>query len=86
MPRQSAKFLVLALCLGVLAASVACDKKWDFECTAVWTDNGTEVWRKVFTYPTMDNENAATARCKEEMLEARPRGANQATCKCVGVE
>jgi hypothetical protein len=77
------------LALGLLCAlvsSLACDRKWDFECTAVWTDDGAEVWRKVFTYPQMEDENAATARCKEEMLEARPKGANAATCKCVGID
>lgn len=76
--------LCLALCAGLFIG--ACDRKWDFECTAVWTDDGTEVWRKVFTYPEMEHETAATARCKEEMLEARPKGANAATCKCVGKE
>jgi hypothetical protein len=77
--------LVAALVCG-LAASLACDRKWDFECTAVWNDDGVEVWRKVFTYPEMADENAATARCKEEMLEARPKRANAATCHCVGIE
>ncbi|MFO7561464.1 MAG: hypothetical protein R6X02_02375 [Enhygromyxa sp.] len=74
--------LIFGLGLGLLA----CDRKWDFECTAVWTDNGKEVWRKVQTYPQMDHEKAATQRCKEEMLEARPRGADQAVCECKGVE
>jgi hypothetical protein len=69
-----------------LALNMACDRKWDFECTAVWTDDGREVWRKVITYPEMADETAATAHCKEEMLEARPKGANAATCHCVGIE
>lgn len=81
------RVLILALgLLGGLASTLACDRKWDFECTAAWTDGGVEVWREVFTYPQMENEQAATARCKEEMLEARPKGANAATCKCVGIE
>ena len=74
--------LLLGFGLGLLA----CDRKWDFECTAVWTDDGKEVWRKVFSYPQMEDENAATARCKEEMLEARPRGADAAVCECKGIE
>lgn len=74
--------LLLGFGLGLLA----CDRKWDFECTAVWTDSGKEVWRKVFTYPQMEDENAATARCKEAMLEARPRGADTAVCECKGIE
>jgi hypothetical protein len=69
-----------------LGLNLACDRKWDFECTAVWSDDGKEVWRKVFTYPEMADETSATARCKEEMLEARPKGANAATCHCVGIE
>jgi hypothetical protein len=84
--RRPLTSIALGLCLGGLTASVACDRKWDFECTAIWTDDGKEVWRKVYNYPQMDSETAATARCKEEMLEARPRGANYAECKCVGVE
>ena len=44
------------------------------------------MWRKVFTYPQMEDENAATARCKEAMLEARPRGADTAVCECKGIE
>jgi hypothetical protein len=69
-----------------LALNLGCDRKWDFECTAVWADDGKEVWRKVFTYAELPDESAATARCKEEMLEARPKGANAATCHCVGIE
>ncbi|WP_146155630.1 hypothetical protein [Enhygromyxa salina] len=70
--------------LGGLLMSAACDRKWDFECTATWSEDGVEVWRKVYTYPEMDTEQAATARCKEEMLAARPKRANSAICKCVG--
>ena len=76
--------VLAAALLGSAIVGLGCDRKWDFECTAVWTDDGEEVWRKVFTYPQMDSETAATARCKEEMLDARPKGANAATCKCVG--
>lgn len=76
----------LGLLLGFGLGLVACDRKWDFECTAAWTDDGKEVWRKTFTYPQMEDENAATARCKEEMLEARPRGADTAVCECKGIE
>lgn len=76
----------VGLLLGFGLGLGACDRKWDFECTAVWNDDGKEVWRKVFTYPQMEDENAATARCKEEMLEARPRGANAAVCECKGIE
>jgi hypothetical protein len=83
MARQLVSF---ALLLGFGLGLFACDRKWDFECTAVWTNNGKEVWRKVFTYPQMEHENAATARCKEEMLEARPRGADAAVCECKGIE
>lgn len=78
--------LLLALTLGLGLGSSACDRKWDFDCDAAWTDNGKEVWRKQFHYPQMDTEQAATAQCKKEMLEARPRGANQAVCECKGVE
>ena len=77
---------IVGLLSGLGLGLLACDRKWDFECTAFWTDNGKEVWRKVLTYPQMDNENAATQRCKEEMLEARPRGADTAVCKCQGIE
>jgi hypothetical protein len=76
----------VGLLLGFGLGLGACDRKWDFECTAVWNDDGKEVWRKVLTYPQMEDENAATARCKEEMLEARPRGANTAVCECKGIE
>jgi hypothetical protein len=76
----------IGLFLGLGLGLFACDRKWDFECTAVWNDDGKEVWRKVFTYPQMADENAATARCKDEMLEARPRGANSALCECKGIE
>ena len=76
----------VGLLLGFGLGLAACDRKWDFECTAVWNDDGKEVWRKVFTYPQMEDENAATARCKEEMLEARPRGADAAVCECKGIE
>jgi hypothetical protein len=76
----------IGLFLGFGLGLFACDRKWDFECTAVWNNNGKEVWRKVFTYPQMADENAATARCKEEMLEARPRGADSALCECKGIE
>ncbi len=77
---------VLALLLGLGLGLGACDRKWDFACSAVWTDNGKEVWRKDFTYPQMTDEKAATARCKEDMLEARPRGADAAVCECKGIE
>ena len=71
--------------LGVLVALAGCERKWDFECTAVWTKRtGEEVSREVYNYPQMDSEYAATARCKEEMLESRPKGGKEATCKCVG--
>ena len=73
--------------LGVLVALAGCERKWDFECTAVWTKRtGEEVSREVYNYPQMDTEYAATARCKEEMLENRPKGGKEATCKCVGQE
>jgi hypothetical protein len=80
------RLAALGLLLGFGLGLLACDRKWDFECTAVWNDDGKEVWRKVFTYPQMADENAATARCKEEMLEARPRGADAAVCECKGIE
>jgi hypothetical protein len=69
-----------------LLASLACDRKWDFECTATWTNDGVEVWRKVYVYPEMADEHAATARCKEAMLEAKPKRANAAVCQCTGQE
>lgn len=83
MPRLLA---TVGLLFGFVLGLAACDRKWDFECTAVWTDDGKEVWRKVMTYPQMEHEQAATARCKEEMLDARPRGANAAVCECKGIE
>lgn len=70
----------------IIALLTSCERKWDFDCTAVWTKRGKEVSRDVYTYPQMDHETAATARCKEEMLATRPKGANAATCKCVGKE
>ena len=79
MPRIT--ITILGVCLLV---SLACDRKWDFECTAAWNKGSVEVWRKVYVYPEMPDEHAATARCKEEMLEARPKRANSAVCKCVG--
>lgn len=85
-PRRA--LLALAALLGGLSglALTACDKTWDFECKAEWTDDGEKVWDKTYTYAQMADENAATARCKEEMLEARPKGANAAVCKCTGIE
>ncbi len=71
--------------LGLLAAT-ACDKKWDFECKAEWHQGDVKVWHDTFTYPEMVDEKAATARCREDMLEARPKRANSAICKCVGVD
>ncbi|NVB43755.1 hypothetical protein G6O69_38505, partial [Pseudenhygromyxa sp. WMMC2535] len=62
-----------------LLASLACDRKWDFECTAVWVDRkGAELSREVYSYPQMADERGATARCEKEMLEARPRGGKSA--------
>ena len=55
---------------GLAAASVGsgCDRKWDFECTAVWeARDGTELSRKVHNYGQMDSEQAATEKCKEEI-------------------
>ena len=86
MPRSSPLALTLSLLLGLLAA-LACDRTWDFECTAVWEKrDGTELSREVKLYPQMDDENAATARCKDEMLAKPPKGAKAATCHCVGKE
>jgi hypothetical protein len=75
--------------LGVcLLMSLACDRdrKWDFECTAAWSQGGVEVSRKVYTYPQMADEHAATKRCKDEMLESKPKRANSAVCHCIGQE
>ena len=81
-----AGFLSLGLTLG-LVASLACDRKWDFECTAVWEQrDGKELSREVYTYTQMADENTASARCKEQMLEARPKRGKSATCHCVGKE
>ncbi|PRQ00560.1 hypothetical protein [Enhygromyxa salina] len=66
--------------------SLGCDRKWDFECTAAWSEDGVEVWQKVYSYPQMQDEHAATAQCKQEMLEAKPKRANSAVCHCVGQE
>ncbi len=77
---------IVGLLLGFGLGLAACDRKWDFACEAVWTDNGKEVWRKQLSYAQMDNENAATERCKKDMLEARPKGADTAVCECKGVE
>ena len=77
---------VLALTLGALTG-LGCDQKWDFECTAVWeTRKGEELTRETYTYPQMESENAATTRCKEKMLEERPKRGKSATCHCVGKE
>ena len=83
-----AHFVTLAVA-GLVASTVglACDRKWDFECTAVWeARDGTELSREVHTYPQMDSEQAATAKCKDEMLESRPKRGKAATCHCVGKE
>jgi hypothetical protein len=84
--RRAVVFSGLVISLGFGLGSLGCDRRWDFVCDAVWTDDGKEVWREQFEYPKMDTEQAATARCKEEMLEARPKGANAAVCKCKGVD
>lgn len=80
---------VSALCGSLLGLVLGggCDRKWDFECSAAWSDNkGVELWSEVYTYPQMDTEQAATAKCKAAMLEARPKRGKQALCKCVGKE
>lgn len=83
------KTLVIAALVASFGAGLglACDRKWDFECTAVWEKrSGEELSRETYTYTQMDSENAATARCKQEMLDARPKGGKSATCHCVGTE
>ncbi|MCA9699834.1 MAG: hypothetical protein KC431_20080 [Myxococcales bacterium] len=81
-----ATVLGVSLSLGLLA-SLACDRKWDFECTSVWEGRtGNELARKVYSYPQMADEQAATARCEEDMLKDRPKGGKAATCHCVGQE
>jgi len=71
--------------VGAVWFGFACDRKWDFECTAVWeARDGTELSREIHSYAQMDSEQAATARCKEQMLESRPKRGKAATCHCVG--
>jgi hypothetical protein len=78
--------VLLASIFGLLAG-LACDRKWDFECTAVWEKrDGTELSREVKLFPQMADENAATQACKEELLGKPPKGAKAATCHCVGKE
>ena len=86
MARLPTVMLVWALGLGTLVG-VACDRSWDFECTSVWENRkGEELSRETFTYLEMPDENAATKRCKEKMLENRPKRGKSATCHCVGKE
>jgi hypothetical protein len=76
--------MMAALSAGVGGALSACDRSWDFECTGTWADGPMEIKRKVYTYPKMTDENAATQRCKKEMLDETPRKASSAKCECVG--
>ena len=76
--------LVLAVGMVVGTAMFACDKPFDYTCTATWADGPMEIKRKVYTYPQMKDEFAATARCKKEMLDETPRKASSAKCACVG--
>lgn len=76
--------LLLGFALGLAFNLIACDRKWDFECHAKWQKGAEEVWSETFTYPQMDSETDATARCKDDMLEAKPKGATSALCKCEG--
>lgn len=76
--------LNLAIVFGLGAGTAACDKAWDFECTGTWADGPMEIKRKVYTYQQMTDENAATQRCKKEMLKETPKKASSAKCECVG--
>lgn len=75
-----------ALCLSLLAVSlVACDSTNDFDCEAVWTDRKEEVIEKTQkVYMGMPGEIAAINRCKQDMLEAVPKGGKRAECQCIG--
>ena len=77
--------LSLVACGAFVCGTLAgCDRTWDFECTGTWADGPMEIKHKVYTYPKMADENAATAKCKKEMLTETPRKASAAKCECVG--
>lgn len=89
--RRSPRLSKLAASLSVfgLGATLGttlggCDDSWDFECTAIWGVDNIELSKKIYKYPALRSEQDATARCKKEMMENKPRDANSATCKCVG--
>ena len=64
--------------------ALACDRTWDFDCTAIWAEGPRQISKTVYTYEALATEQDATARCKKEMLENKPRDADAATCRCVG--
>ena len=80
---EAGSLLVLGF-LWVAAIAASCDRSWDFECTATWGRGDLQISKKVYTYEKLPSETDATARCKQDMLESKPRGAKSATCKCVG--
>ena len=82
--RWTTLMLTFVFGMGASAALTACDQAWDFTCTGTWADGPMEIKRKVYKYPQMTDENAATVRCKKEMLEETPKKATSAKCECVG--
>lgn len=86
MARFTCRSPLLALALGIFVGATlfACDKPFDYECTGTWADGPMEIKRKVYSYPQMKDEFAATAKCKKEMLDETPRKASSAKCECVG--
>lgn len=82
--RQVPKLAALFACAAWVGAGLGCDQTWDFDCTAIWGTGDLQISKKVYTYEKLASETDATAKCKEEMLANKPRGAKSATCKCVG--
>ena len=80
-----ARAVVIAFLLSA-CAGLACDRKWDFECTAIWRVDNIELSRKTYSYEQMSDEKAASARCKEDAFQSKPKKANGMTCECKGVD
>jgi hypothetical protein len=81
---MNASVRALGVAAFLLGAAVGCDQSWDFECKAVWSRGPTELTTTTYTYTDAADEQAATAKCKEDMMKAKPPRANSALCKCTG--
>lgn len=87
--RPHAARLVLPCLLGLwgLSGAMGCDssKVNDFDCESIWYDRkGEVIEQETREYLQVDGEQIAANRCKEDMLDAVPKGGKRAECQCVG--